>query len=32
MARIRRHRRDIVQSPQETYIREINDMALLTAD
>src|SRR5579864_4255811 len=32
MARIRRHRRDIVQSPLETYLREINEMALLTAD
>src|SRR5438309_11854190 len=32
MARIRRHRRDAVQSPLETYLREINEMALLTAD
>ena len=32
MARIRRHRRDSVQSPLETYLREINEMALLTAD
>ncbi len=32
MARIRRHRRDTVQSPLETYLREINEMALLTAD
>src|SRR5436190_10633231 len=32
MARIRRHRRDVVQSPLETYLREINEMALLTAD
>src|SRR5271165_5654491 len=32
MARIRRHRRDPVQSPLETYLREINEMALLTAD
>jgi len=32
MARIRRHRRDIVQSPLETYLREINEVALLTAD
>ncbi|MFO0958050.1 MAG: sigma-70 family RNA polymerase sigma factor [Isosphaeraceae bacterium] len=31
MARIRRHRRDTVQSPLETYLREINEMALLTA-
>ena len=32
MARIRRHRRDTVQSPLETYLREINETALLTAD
>src|SRR5262249_24273003 len=32
MARIRRHRRDTVQSPLETYLPEINEMALLTAD
>ena len=32
MARIRRHRRDSVQSPLETYLREINEVALLTAD
>src|SRR5947209_373842 len=32
MARIRRHRRDSVQSPLETYLREINETALLTAD
>ncbi len=32
MARIRRHRRDMVQSPLETYLREINEVALLTAD
>ncbi len=32
MARTRRHRRDIVQSPLETYLREINEVALLTAD
>ena len=32
MARIKRHRRDTVQSPLETYLREINEMALLTAD
>jgi RNA polymerase primary sigma factor len=32
MARIRRHRRDAVQSPLETYLREINETALLTAD
>ncbi|HMB03408.1 MAG TPA: RNA polymerase sigma factor RpoD/SigA [Isosphaeraceae bacterium] len=32
MARIRRHRRDSVQSPLETYLREINEVALLNAD
>src|SRR5207249_3990777 len=32
MARIRRHRRDLVQSPLETYLREINETALLTAE
>ena len=32
MARIRRHRRDTVQTPLETYLREINETALLTAD
>ena len=32
MARTRRHRRDIVQSPLETYLREINEVALLNAD
>ncbi len=32
MARIRRHRRDVVQSPLETYLREINEVALLNAD
>ena len=32
MARIRRHRRDTVQSPLETYLREINEVALLSAD
>jgi RNA polymerase primary sigma factor len=32
MARIRRHRRDTVQSPLETYLREINEVPLLTAD
>jgi RNA polymerase primary sigma factor len=32
MARIRRHRQDTVQSPLETYLREINEVALLTAD
>ncbi|GIW89143.1 MAG: RNA polymerase sigma factor [Isosphaeraceae bacterium] len=32
MARIRRHRRDVVQSPLETYLREINEVALLTAE
>ena len=32
MARIRRLRRDTVQSPLETYLREINEVALLNAD
>lgn len=32
MARTRRHRRDTVQSPLETYLREINEVALLTAE
>ena len=32
MARIRRHRRDTVQSPLETYLREINEVALLNGD
>ncbi len=32
MARIRRHRRDVVQSPLETYLREINECKLLSAD
>jgi len=32
MARIRRHRRDTVQSPLETYLREINEVALLNAN
>src|SRR5437763_3902504 len=32
MARIRRHRRDSVQSALESYLREINETALLTAD
>ena len=32
MARIRRIRRDTVQSPLEIYLREINEVALLTAD
>jgi RNA polymerase primary sigma factor len=32
MARIRRHRRDSVQSPLETYLREINQTPLLTAE
>ena len=32
MARIRRHRRDTVQSPLETYLREINEVALLNAE
>ncbi|MFM7128227.1 MAG: RNA polymerase sigma factor RpoD/SigA [bacterium] len=31
MARVRRHRRDTVQSPLETYLREINETPLLTA-
>ena len=30
--RIRRHRRDTVQSPLETYLREINETDLLSAD
>ncbi|RUL88824.1 sigma-70 family RNA polymerase sigma factor [Tautonia sociabilis] len=32
MARIRRHRRDVVQSPLETYLREINEVRLLSAE
>jgi RNA polymerase primary sigma factor len=32
MARIRRTRRDSVQSPLETYLREINETALLNAE
>ena len=32
MARMRRHRRDTVQIPLETYLREINEVALLNAD
>ena len=32
MARNRRHRRDSVQSPLETYLREINEMSLLSAE
>ena len=32
MARIRRHRRDTVQSPLETYLREINNTDLLSPD
>jgi len=32
MARIRRHRRDVVQSPLETYLREINEIKLLSAE
>ncbi|MFN6050081.1 MAG: RNA polymerase sigma factor RpoD/SigA, partial [Planctomycetia bacterium] len=32
MSRQRRHRSDSVQSPLETYLREINETALLTAD
>ncbi|OWK34492.1 sigma-70 family RNA polymerase sigma factor [Fimbriiglobus ruber] len=32
MTRLRRYRADIVQSPLETYLREINETSLLTAD
>src|ERR1051325_1693914 len=32
MSRPRRYRPDVVQSPLETYLREINETALLTAD
>ena len=32
MARIRRPSRDTVQSPLETYLREINETSLLNAD
>ena len=32
MSRLRRYRPDAVQSPLETYLREINETALLTAD
>ena len=32
MSRLRRFRPDVVQSPLETYLREINATALLTAD
>ena len=32
MSRLRRFRSDAVQSPLETYLREINETALLTAD
>ncbi len=32
MSRIRRIRSDVAQSPLETYLREINETALLTAD
>ena len=32
MSRLRRYRADAVQSPLETYLREINETALLTAD
>ena len=32
MSRLRRYRPDVVQSRLETYLREINEMALLTAD
>ena len=32
MSRLRRYRPDVVQSPLETYLREINQTALLTAD
>src|SRR5437868_10681777 len=31
MSRLRRYRPDVVQSPLETYLREINETALLTA-
>ncbi len=32
MSRLRKPRADVVQSPLETYLREINETALLTAD
>jgi len=32
MSRLRRYRSDAVQSPLETYLREINETALLSAD
>jgi RNA polymerase primary sigma factor len=32
MSRLRRYRANVVQSPLETYLREINETALLTAD
>jgi RNA polymerase primary sigma factor len=32
MTRLRRYRPDVVQSPLETYLREINETSLLTAD
>jgi RNA polymerase primary sigma factor len=32
MSRVRRLRTDVAQSPLETYLREINETALLTAD
>jgi RNA polymerase primary sigma factor len=32
MSRLRRYRPDVVQSPLETYLREINETSLLTAD
>ena len=32
MSRLRRYSPDVVQSPLETYLREINETALLTAD
>jgi RNA polymerase primary sigma factor len=32
MSRLRRYRPDMVQSPLETYLREINETALLSAD
>ncbi|MCS6865037.1 MAG: RNA polymerase sigma factor RpoD/SigA [Gemmataceae bacterium] len=32
MSRLRRYRTDVVQSPLETYLREINETALLTAE
>jgi RNA polymerase primary sigma factor len=32
MSRLRRYRPEVVQSPLETYLREINETSLLTAD